>query len=327
MLSIIVIGDPHFKVGNIKEMKQFVQVSLIYIRETKPDLIVCLGDILDRHANVHVEPLIMAENYLDELRQIAPTVSLIGNHDRKDNFDFLSTIHPFNGLKKWPNLDIVDQGLVKKINGTNLAFIPYVPAGRFREAYDKIVKKEKIDLIFAHQEFSGCMMNSLISKDGDNWGPDLPFIISGHIHQKQELDNILYVGTPIQHEFGDDTNKGLHLIKITENDIEIIFKKLNISKKICQTIKAKEVYTFNPPENCELKLTIVGTSAEIKALSISDTIRNLRKKCKIDFENDGIKIPIQNGNSSKRRGYLSDLFSCSKLNERQIEKLKRTINL
>lgn len=326
MVSILVIGDPHFKVGNVKEMKQFVQISLKYATEVKPDLIVCLGDVLDRHANIHVEPKMMAEDYIEECSKIAPTIVIIGNHDRKDNFDFLTTIHPFNPLKKWPNVDIVDQGLVKKVKSFIFAFIPYVPAGRFQEAYDKIVGNTKPDLIFAHQEFSGCVMNSLVSKEGDNWGRDLPFVISGHIHQKQELDNVLYVGTPIQHEFGDDTNKGLHLVKLTDNEMEIIFKKLNVCRKICQTIKASEIYDFVPPENCELKLTITGTAAEIKALSVSDFIRNLRKKCKIDFDGymdkNTIKISVH-----RSKGYLQDLFMSTGLNDRQIEKLKKTLNV
>jgi UDP-2,3-diacylglucosamine pyrophosphatase LpxH len=324
MLSIGVIGDPHFKTNNVKEMKQFVQVSLDYLNQTQPDLIVILGDILDRHANIHVEPQMMAEDYIEKSTKIAHTIVIIGNHDRKDNFDFLTTIHPFNALKKWPNLDIVDQGLVKIIKGFTLAFIPYVPPGRFKEAYDKIVGNKRIDLIFAHQEFSGCVMNSITSKDGDNWDCNMPFVISGHIHQKQELENVLYVGTPIQHEFGDDSNKGLHLIKLTDNDMEIIFKKLNIYRKITKTIKASEIYNFEPPENCDLKLTIVGTSAEIKALSISDLVRNLRKKCKVDFDTQSI---ISKTHIYKNRNYLSNLLSCSKLNDRQISKLKSTINI
>lgn len=323
MLTIGVIGDPHFKTNNVREMKQFVATSLKYFSEVKPDIIVCLGDILDRHANIHVEPLMMAENYLDELRKISPTFLVIGNHDRQNNQDFLTTIHPFNSHKKWDKLYVVDQGLVWEHKNLKLAFIPYVPPGRFMEAYDKIVGDNKVDLIFAHQEFSGCKMNSMVSTDGDKIDDKLPFIISGHIHQKQELDNILYVGTPIQHEFGDDTNKGLHVVKLSEDDMEITFKKLNICKKICQTIKASDIYTYEVPENCEIKLTIVGTIAEIKALSISDYIRNLRKKCKVDFDFDQPKIKYV----YRSRNYLSNLYASDKLNERQLGKIKSMFKL
>lgn len=248
MLRLVCIGDPHFKVDNVNKMTLFTDLVEEWCKKQKPDIIICLGDILHTHRTVHVKPLSMATEFLHRMIRIAKTYLIIGNHDRPDNSNYLTEDHAFNAFKSVQGISIVDRGLVETINGFNLAFIPYVPPGKFRDAYEQIVGKTPIDMIFAHQEFRGCKLNELTgttSSIGDNWSMEMPPVISGHIHNKHILGNVFYVGTPVQENRSENPDKGIHLITLQErmdenSDVEAENDKNMENKQIKEENKESE---------------------------------------------------------------------------------------
>lgn len=211
MNKILVIGDPHFKVSNVHDTLLMSKNIILIAHDKKPDIIVVLGDLLDRHEAINMTPLVNAIDFLHQLQDIAPLYVLIGNHDRKNNQDFLSKEHPFTAVKYWNNTIVVDQCHTTVVKNIKLTFVPYVPPGQFQKALDTIDWQDS-HLIFTHQEFKGCKMGAITSSHGDEWATTNPYIISGHIHDYQMLqNNILYVGTPIQHKFGENENKFIFL--------------------------------------------------------------------------------------------------------------------
>jgi hypothetical protein len=265
-MSAIVIGDPHFKVSNVKETDQMSAAIVKTILERNPDFIVVLGDVLDRHETIHVSPLSRATDFLSKLKDIAPTYVLIGNHDLKNNRQFLSDEHPFVSLKEWNNITIVDTTTKVTIKEKDFTFVPYVPPGRFVEALDKVENWKSSECIFAHQEFKGAKMGAIVSEEGDDWPLDFPKVVSGHIHDYHEpQNNLLYTGTPIQHSFGDRHDKTISYFIFNEERyherIDLKLPKKQIVKVTCEQVSA-----FVPRSNCELKIIITGTSSEIKTI-------------------------------------------------------------
>ncbi len=312
-ITCLTIGDPHFKVNNVRMSEEMTKRVIKVAQERKPDFITVLGDILHRHETIHVEPLVRATNFLLELEKIAPTYVLIGNHDRPNNSDFLSHWHPFAAVSQWENTKIVDKVLVDTIKGCTFIWVPYVPNGRFIEALDTLYPKDEtlnesevklksvseesaeseaelvieketpkwmnVTTIFAHQEFKGAKMGAIVSKGGDVWPIDYPFIVTGHIHDYQRPQpNILYTGTPMQHGFGDQTDKTISLLtfntqntgmdvtdfgymKVAEERIS-----LGIPKKKTVYLKPEEVIMYTPPENVELRIVIRGSAEELKSI-------------------------------------------------------------
>jgi len=231
-MNILLVGDPHFKTDNVLETENFVSKTLKYVEENKNNIkfIVILGDILDTHEKIHIQPLCNAVNFITELSKLIFTFVLIGNHDRINNSDFLTESHPFTGLKRTPNLRIIDTTFKHK----NFIFVPYVPNGKFMDALEKIDfnPEEKNTYIFAHQEFKGCKMGGIISETGDIWPEEYPLVISGHIHDFQiPQKNIIYTGTPYQQGYNDSAEKGLLLLKINENSYEYERINLEVIKK------------------------------------------------------------------------------------------------
>lgn len=266
-VTALVIGDPHFKITNVKETNLMTQNIIKTVNEKQPDFIVVLGDILDRHESIHVSPLTRAVELLSQLQQLAPLYILIGNHDLKNNRQFCSDEHPFTALKYWNNTTVVDTTFTKIIGDKKFTFVPYVPPGRFKEALN-LINWEDSTCIFAHQEFKGAKMGAMISTEGDEWELSDPFIISGHIHDYQEPQtNILYTGTPIQHGYNDNLDKTISYIKFfNKNEREHERIDLKIPKKHIVRLNCEEVNTYNPDPNQNLKIIISGTIGELKAI-------------------------------------------------------------
>src|SRR5438067_639302 len=133
-ITCLTIGDPHFKVDNAIETDEMSRKIISLAHKEPPDFIVVLGDVLDRHENIHVDPLERSTLFLEQLSLIAPLYVIIGNHDRPNNSIFLTSQHPFNSFKRWPQTTIVDKVVTATIKGRQFCFVPYVPPGRFMEA-------------------------------------------------------------------------------------------------------------------------------------------------------------------------------------------------
>jgi hypothetical protein len=268
-VTILTIGDPHFKLANVRETDAMTEAILQQARLKQPDIIVVLGDTLDRHESIHVSPLTRAVKFLSQLIEIAPTYLLIGNHDLKNNRQFLSEEHPFYALKFWgPRMTVVDTTKLVQIKDQTFVFVPYVPPGRFIEALEMVSGWQDATCIFAHQEFKGAQMGAIISVEGDEWPLTYPYVVTGHIHDYQEPQtNILYTGTPIQHAFGDRHDKTISLLTFrSSNDRDHERIDLGLPRKQIVRITCAEVSTYTPQTNYELKIIIRGTSGEIKAV-------------------------------------------------------------
>jgi DNA repair exonuclease SbcCD nuclease subunit len=306
MAKAFVIGDPHFKVSNCQDTELMCQQILFHVRQLNVDFIVCLGDILDRHEIIHVKPLESATKFLFDLSQVAPLYAIIGNHDRPNNSNFLTTEHPFNALKMWNNTHIIDITTEAIIKNQRFIFVPYVPPQRFMEALEYV--KDPLNgttCIFAHQEFKGAKMGPIASIAGDEWNIDYPMVISGHIHDFDELQkNILYVGTPIQHSFGDKDDKCCIMATFGET-IKYDKIRLDMPRKRIIHLTCKELVDYEVPDKLQkdhLKIVITGTTSEIQTTMKFPKIRSLQKRYKIAFKDIPMVIETRTTNI-RRKGF------------------------
>lgn len=285
MVSVLCIGDPHFQDSNMKDVLELIPKLVEHAKRLQPTFIVCLGDILHTHEKIFVTPFKAATRLIKELSEIAPTYLLIGNHDYKNNTQFLTTEHAFNSLKSWKNTYVVDTVIEHEYGGKKFVFLPYVFPGRFKEAlassgYDW----ELATAIFAHQEFYGCKFGAMISTSGDNWSDDFPLVISGHIHDSQWVDKkVFYTGSILQHGYGESSEKYLWHVEMNDtpkfNPIELEMKK----RKIIH-IDYDDLTSFKPEkyENYHLKLDVKGTAEQFKRFKQGKLYRELAQR--------GIKI-------------------------------------
>jgi len=289
--KILCIGDPHFKVSNRAEMRAFVQECITTIEKQKPEFVVVMGDVLDRHENIHVHALMDACQFLLQLAKTTKTYVLIGNHDRPNNSNYLTDEHPFTALKEIENIIIVDH----VVRDGEWCFVPYVPPGRFHEALGDLVK-EDLTCIFAHQEFKGSNYKNIVSTVGDVWPEDFPLVISGHIHTYQwPQDNIAYVGAPMQHNFGDPDDCSISLFTFTEDSIDEERIYLNIPKKRVVKLahdQVKEWLSSDQNFKGHTKLVISGPHDQLQALSKSGVLKGAPENTKISLAADPVDTDL-----------------------------------
>ena len=308
--NVLFIGDPHFQVTNVVEIDQFMEKIINLATEKQPDIIIIAGDLLHTHERLHTTALNKAYDLVSNMKLIAPTYVLVGNHDYVNNSQFLTDNHWMNAMKEWKNTVIVDQVLELNINKHKFIFVPYVPPGRFHEALNMGIKKwEDASCIWAHQEFYGCKMGAIVSVEGDKWDTNSPLVISGHIHSKQSPQpNIYYSGSAMQHAFGESEKNIIAYISFYPNskyNIEEIDLSLPRKKIVYMDVEDIATYQVKNTED-QVKLTVSGNYEEFKALKKSKEYKNIVEK--------GLKVVFKPKKSDKQNNAQSKYNEISSSN-------------
>ena len=251
-------------------------------RDKKPDMIVVLGDVFDAKARIPTVPLVMASKFLKSLQDVGKLYIIKGNHDALNDKEFLTDEHPFTAMKYWSNTTVIDVPLRVTHGDLNFIFVPYVEAGRFKEALQN-VDLQNVACVFCHQEFRGAVMGPITSTHGDEWDHDAPYVISGHIHDYQQLqNNLLYLGTPIQHRYGDKADKVIGLLSINKpitnhNDCNMDLISLHIAVKKIIHLQPADIGKYKIPNDIKPQLVITGSDVDIKVLLKNAKIDKWRK--------------------------------------------------
>jgi len=276
MISIAAIGDPHFKTTNMEIVNLFIDKVISLISEKSPDIIIILGDLLHEHERLHTTPLNKAYEFIEKLRSIAPVYILVGNHDMINNRQFLTPNHWMNGLKEWENVKIIDKPLQVTIKELEFVFCPYVPPGRLQDALNTLGEWQNARAIFCHQEFYGCKMGAIISTEGDKWDSTLPYVVSGHIHSNQTLDNVYYPGAAIQHAFGESERNIIPFFVFQQNSKELEEIDLQLPRKKIIYINVEDIEEFEKPDTDDkIRLTVSGTYEQFKTFKKSAKYKNM----------------------------------------------------
>ena len=306
MTTVLVIGDVHIKTTNIPDIDIFIKKICNIIITEKPDFTVLLGDILDTFEKINTFELNKAIELIDKIRNSSKLYVLIGNHDMVNCLQYLTENHWANSLKSWDNVVIVD----KTIEEDDFVYVPYVPNGRFIDALNEITYDWKnAKCIFAHQEFYGAKMGSIISEDGDKWISNYPNVVSGHLHMNQRPQkNIYYPGSSMQVAYGETDDNVVSFLTFTNNNFDIREIPLGMVRKkiIYTTIENIEI----PEEdvNNKIKMSISGDYEEFKTFKKSKKYKQLIDKGvnvifkptrkEIKLKNEKIQESIDKNNGS-----------------------------
>jgi len=301
-MKFLFIGDPHIKSDNSDE----IDILLIEIRRAfglhSPEYIVVAGDVMHYHEKVYTSSLNKALEFVRELSKLAFTYILVGNHDYENNNQFLTQNHWMNALKKWDNVQIVD----KVFSYDDYMLVPYVYPKRFIEALEsedekgeckgKVWQRKKV--IFAHQEFKGCKMGAIVSVDGDDWDESYPYVVSGHIHDRQWVgSNIYYPGAPLQHSFGDQEQRVLCMVKWEDGkddgkEVEIEDVPINVPRKHIFKVTPQDISKdtkkilkmLKETPDIKIKLKFEASTEEFKLFKETKEYREMIEK--------GVKIQL-----------------------------------
>lgn len=187
------------------------------------DHVIIMGDWHDLRASLNILTMDYSYRGAEMLGELGiPIVLLIGNHDlfHRQTRSVYSTMM----FKHIPNFHIVPEPVVVKMANGEVLLAPYL----FPEEYPGLVKYKKVPVWWGHFEFKGFVVSGYNIKmqhgpeHSDFKGPKK--IFSGHFHQRQITDNIVYIGNTFPMDFSDagDFERGLAVYEYKTDDLSFI---------------------------------------------------------------------------------------------------------
>lgn len=291
MTRVLAVGDIHVRLSTLDVTQMLTERLVETIEKTKPDLIVLLGDLLNDFSRMHLQSVAALTRMLSRIagagkRVNARVLILVGNHDIIANSQFLPTDHALVAFKDMDGVEVIDMPGVTTIRGINIGCVPYVPPGRFREACDLFGEAPKPDIIFCHQEFRGAKLGPIISTIGDVWPVDFPPCYSGHIHERDRLqENVTYIGTPFQQAFSEQGQKTVSLLELKKSGWDEQRIDLGLPRRIVVNVPVDQI---NEPLKFEertdwlaVRINVDGPSELLSKFKNSKRFTDLKKKAQI----------------------------------------------
>ena len=316
-MKIVHFSDVHWRsLARHKEYTRAFKIFFSDIKEIKPDLIVNTGDTYHlKTANLSPEVYEKLAWMFNELASIAPSITLLGNHDgnlsNKDRQDAISPIHEAIGN---PNSYLLKKSETKQfeINGQKLAIHPFSVFDK--QNWDKLIPfDEHINIGLFHGSISGCKTDTgwhLNHGEQDiSYFKKFDYVLLGDIHKQQFLDyrldknNVLkpwlgYPGSMIQQNYGEEIKKGYLVWDIRgKNDWDVEWKRLiNLAPFVTlpwggsveKTFKAFEdlhgQYAYMPGTRYRISSNVLIPQVQTKQLITE--LKTDRKALEVVFKTD-----------------------------------------
>jgi hypothetical protein len=231
--KIHLVGDLHLGIKNnsiewLEIQKSFLLEDLIekvdLDFDENRDILIFEGDIFHSRESVNIR--IQNESFAifaKLARKFKRGIYIIlGNHDvyYKDK----NTVNSVNALAYLSdNIKVFEKSEILQINGKHsFLMLPWV------DDYTRLAgiiedNRDDADYIICHADIKGLTLNKWAKVEhGIELSALTTFkkVYSGHIHIRQERDNLLYTGTPYQMDRGDrDNQKGHYVLDVTSDQI------------------------------------------------------------------------------------------------------------
>jgi DNA repair exonuclease SbcCD nuclease subunit len=252
--------------------------------------IIIPGDIFHNRSHISVETLSVAKSFFDYFKDFNIIIST-GNHDcyKKDSSD----VNSISILDGWNNIQVIEDSpkTIHTVKGKTITLIPWGSS---------VKDIENCDIIFGHFEINSFYMNSYkLCEHGITYKELLnkaPMVISGHFHKRDhrnyEKGDIVYLGSPYQHNFGDiKDDRGIYILDTDDNKMEFI--ENNISPKHYK-VKINEKIEEEFIKNNFISLEIDNNEDSDKIIEFKAQINKLNPKTiRLNYNESNSDIQIE----------------------------------
>jgi len=228
--NIVLLADVHLGVKNasvewLENVKTYFDKFFIPYLKSKvfaelPDnktVVVIAGDFFDCRQHIDINVLNTGIEIMLKLSAITDVYIVIGNHDIYKNED--TDVNSSVIFKNFEHVYVIETPTVLSVkNNVSIALIPW--AGTHQKETELLKSfKQDTDCAIMHADISGLIYdNGRTITDGANAKVYGKKIYSGHIHKRQETDNVIYLGSPYQMKRSDIGNvKGIYCLNITDS--------------------------------------------------------------------------------------------------------------
>ncbi len=278
-IKYVLFTDIHIKKSNIQEITTAITDVISFCKENNITECYCLGDIFESRIAQTQEVLSAFDNIIELFSSNNITLySIAGNHDKTDYSNEYSFLEPF---RHNPSFVLCNENT--NIKGVNLRFQPYFKEDILVEKIKNIsVDKGEDFVLLGHFAVSGSRNNDgsivegITSKDLKKFKK----VFLGHYHNTQEpLSNVVHIPSLIQHNFGEDSNKGFTVVY---EDLSYSIVKTSAKEYVKQVIDLDKfsnkdiVKLIDQHKNSdnEIRFEFLGDESKLKSIDKSIFISN-----------------------------------------------------
>jgi DNA repair exonuclease SbcCD nuclease subunit len=197
-------------------------------QEHEVDAVFFLGDMFHSRTKVDVDVFGATWNaWRDIAAEVKHLYILIGNHDQYNKVGSVHSLEPFRDFAT-----VIDQPMIERVEGVLFAAHPFTTNMKQWHRFVEMLPSN-LDLFLFHQGICEAATGAFnISIKAEVSYSDMPlakaqWCLGGHYHKPQaigEEKRVLYIGSPLQHGFGERTEKkSVVLFDSGENLLHRIF--------------------------------------------------------------------------------------------------------
>jgi DNA repair exonuclease SbcCD nuclease subunit len=201
-MKVFCFGDIHLGSSRyffVREQEEkFCEWVLSSVKEWKCQRVIFLGDCFKErwHSGKEKDKVWML---FKEIAKEVDVVVIAGNHDYYDKSCEESSLVVFKGMS---GVQVVDEEVWEdRVVGKDVVYVPW----------KWCLKKERKlegDVVFGHFELKEAVWwegeNQICLSDFE----DIRLVVSGHLHFRKKVGNVIYAGVPFQRSFGDGLDVG-----------------------------------------------------------------------------------------------------------------------
>lgn len=261
--------------------------------------LVISGDIFNFRKAQTLSTLYVFTNILESASRLGiEVIGLSGNHDK---MNYNSEDSYLDLFKYNRNFRVVRDTEMIPFGDLDVWMIPFFNEKEtFPKYLDKVeFNKGRIPLLITHIAVNGVRNN-----DGTEVEDSLPtsklkqfkHVYVGHYHDRQIIDNTVYVGSVMQRNFGEDQFKGYTKI-MSSGEYEFIDKEYlvyeTVKLQFSDTIKEdlEKLSDMSLDERMKVRVVLNGTTEEIDSIRSLPIISSLKGNG-IILKNDYISVDV-----------------------------------
>lgn len=249
---VIMANDIHIQKEKIEDFNKNID-ELYELASSKKDggYIVINGDVFEARDSQPLSVLLAVKNAFKKLSSIHGFTLMIsnGNHDKVDQesiYGYCDTIDSNNGAIK-----VISELAIIESKEMQLSIIPYFPEiGSLPKRINDFVNSDlfstkKTAILYGHAGILGSLGKENINELSSAHFKQFDKVLMGHYHNRSVIDNIEYIGSSRQFNYGEDTKKGYNIIypngkiKFVQNKVNTRYQTITVDFKDISDVEKK----------------------------------------------------------------------------------------
>ncbi len=220
MSKFLMYSDLHIRPERIEDCEIVLNAIPEICEKYKIEYVINGGDTFNTRGVLRTSCFqILYEHYMSWIHKGLKQIIIVGNHDQEDKAGEIHPMSVFNNKNEgW---HVIDRPCKIKIDDKLFGFSPYV-----LDPYEAINTMKGSHTCFVHWGFKGAKRNAgNIDSDGVDVDAVSGFkkVFSGHYHYRNSIENVHYIGSPFQQNYGErDQEKGVLIYDSKTGKIEFV---------------------------------------------------------------------------------------------------------